>query len=560
VLKVDAFGDIDFRSSGDVAIGYAPAEDEVVGDPPAQEVGPAYVETTVTGHTITVRAVSDFIIVDGAAVESHTGMVSNDPPLLRPTPDNPKEVLVPGQRVHTITGQMGGNQDLKNSVDNLERGRNFTLSLFWSDLKSTIIYGIHAGDVFELEVGEAGEVLSFNITHEGEVDSYTLVNDHDIQIIRSDVTHDGEGYVGPIHYTLKRGYSLAYLQTVETTVETWLVMTNDVNIFLDDVRPINLNETSTIRGIKVASEFNRGSEPIPDYLNPPPPRELEMAAAIEELRTAPLAEAATRYEELRPPSEEGAEKLRLWYLVRVLPSGKEDARYPLSEDIATDPVKLFQRLREMGLPDGRYRIYLEELGFPRRLVYEFYKSGNSFGDPVRERGPGANPMQEGKPAPAPPAKQGTSSWSAPSEASAVAREMLGPAETTLIVGPEAGTDARQSEQAGSKTLNIGEPIPHLGEPLSEEDEVQRSRVPETNEASGAPVLALGAWLWGSLPACAQLRGAKETPPASKHWCARSQRHDWNQRIDDALESCTRRDLTRGARLGRRLRNRTKVVG
>jgi hypothetical protein len=41
-----------------------------------------------------------------------------------------------------------------------------------------------------------------------------------------------------------------------------------------------------------------------------------------------------------------------------------------------------------------YRIYLKEAGFPRRKLIEFYKSGTSIGDPVREPGPGANPMRE----------------------------------------------------------------------------------------------------------------------------------------------------------------------
>ncbi len=452
---VQAFGDIIFLSSGDVTIW-------------------EYGETTVSGYTVTIRAEGLLTIENGAALQSDTGQVSNAPPVFRPDPDNPNEVLVPGQRVHTIKGTMGGNEDLG---DNLERGVNFTLSIFWSDLKTTIIPNIHAGDVIEIFVGEDGQGEPV-ITHESDT--------------------------GPIQFTLRRQYSLAYLATIETTVETWLVMTNDTRVLLDDVRPVNLNETSAVRGIKVAGDQFHPSQPIPEYLQPAPPRAPEAAAVVLEAPTMPLEVRATQYEEIRPPSEEGAERLRVWYLVRILPSGKEDARHPLSEDIASDPVKLFRSLREMGLPDGRYRIYLEELGFPRRMVYEFYKSGSSFGDPVRERGPGSNPVQEGPPAPAPAGKQGASAWPALSEAVAVADQMGGSAAATLSVKKEVwGPGGPETTEA---------PCDDVAHP-----------------AGAAVVVALG------------------------EWRARRGRHDWNQRVDEALENCSQRALTRGARLRRRLK-------
>ena len=51
---------------------------------------------------------------------------------------------------------------------------------------------------------------------------------------------------------------------------------------------------------------------------------------------------------------------------------------------------LFEKFKDQGLPTAGSRIYLQT-GFPARRVIEFYKSGQAFGDPLREPGPGANP-------------------------------------------------------------------------------------------------------------------------------------------------------------------------
>jgi len=303
-------------------------------------------------------------IANGAAVGSDTGLVSNAPPVFRPDPDDPDRALVPGDRVHTITGTIGGDESLG---DNLERGVNLTLSVYWGDGIVTVIPHLHAGDHVVLFVDGSGNGVPV-ITHAGDT--------------------------GPIAFSVSRDYPIGFLATVKDSIRSTLVLTNDPGIKLHDVRGVDLNRVSAVASVKVAGETTRWSEPPPAYLQPPPIEMPEQRRVLVETSLAPLEQRAARYDELPPRTESSVENVRVWYIVRVLPSGLEVERHPLPDTIASDPANLFVKLRAMGLQNGRYRIYLEELGFPRRLVHEFYKSGNSFGEPVRERGPGSNPTSE----------------------------------------------------------------------------------------------------------------------------------------------------------------------
>ena len=177
------------------------------------------------------------------------------------------------------------------------------------------------------------------------------------------------------------------------SIQSTLVLSNDPGVILNDVRSVDLNRVSTVASVKVAGELTRWSEPPPEYLQPPPIEMPNQRKVVVETSLAPLEQRTAHYDEFRLRSEASVENVRVWYIVRVLPSGLEVERHPLPDAVASDPANLFEKLRDLGLPNGRYRIYLEELGFPRRLVHEFYKSGNSFGEPVRERGPGSNPTQ-----------------------------------------------------------------------------------------------------------------------------------------------------------------------
>jgi hypothetical protein len=162
---------------------------------------------------------------------------------------------------------------------------------------------------------------------------------------------------------------------------------------------VDLNSVSDGSATRVVTEQFRYAEPPPAFVPPAPLRAPEAVAVLSETH-APTG-IVTLIEEVRPPVESAVAKWRLVYLVRVLPDGAETDPYMLPDDALQDLVKLFDRFRQEGLPNGRYRIYLKEIGFPARRVIEFYKSGNTFGDPVREPGPGSNPVPRDQPAPSP---------------------------------------------------------------------------------------------------------------------------------------------------------------
>jgi len=68
---------------------------------------------------------------------------------------------------------------------------------------------------------------------------------------------------------------------------------------------------------------------------------------------------------------------------QVDPNNVEGEKKLLPKDALLSLSALFDRLREKGLPNGLYLLYYKEPGFPRRLVIEFYKWGDTFGLPVR---------------------------------------------------------------------------------------------------------------------------------------------------------------------------------
>ncbi|TVS20392.1 MAG: hypothetical protein EA424_04205 [Planctomycetaceae bacterium] len=99
-----------------------------------------------------------------------------------------------------------------------------------------------------------------------------------------------------------------------------------------------------------------------------------------------------RAEEIQTAVEVTSTATRELVIVKVGPLGEEGDPHLLPEDALEHLEELFERFVQEGLPNGRYRIYLREIGFPPRKLLEFYKSGRSIGDPVREPGPGSNPL------------------------------------------------------------------------------------------------------------------------------------------------------------------------
>ncbi len=489
------FGDILFNSSGDVSI---------------REVPPGL--STVTGRTFTVNAGGSLTIENGAAVGSDTGLVSNAPPLFRPDPDDPNRALVPGDRVHAITGTIGGDELLG---DHLERGENLTLTVRWGDSVTTVIPHLHAGDHLEIFVDEAGNGVPV-ITHVSDT--------------------------GPITFRVSREYSIPFLATVTDVVRSTLVLTNDPGVILKDAGAVNLNRASAVASVKVAGELSRWSDPPPEYLQPPPIEMPGQRRVAIETGVTPLEESGSRYDELRPQSEASIENMRIWYIVRVLPSGMEGERYPLSDTIASDPARLFESLKEKGLPNGRYRVYLEESGFPRRLVYEFYKSGNSFGEPVRERGPGSNPIQENQPPSTPGSDQRSSQWRTQTEEAAL---LSRPAGCTGVLSPERDGASSVDRRVGCDVV-VDDGRPQVDGPVEHEDDPANDAGKEA-AAGGDPERiggSIGRLAHPALAAAIVAMGRSRI---------RNSRPAWTQCADEALEHSSEKAWSRGARLGRWLR-------
>jgi hypothetical protein len=93
---------------------------------------------------------------------------------------------------------------------------------------------------------------------------------------------------------------------------------------------------------------------------------------------------ATTYETVRPLLSELAEENWQLYLVKVEMDGTEGDRSSLPLKYLTEESELFSLLRDKELADGRYRVYVQQEGAPRRLAREFVKSGNEFREVIRQ--------------------------------------------------------------------------------------------------------------------------------------------------------------------------------
>jgi hypothetical protein len=234
---------------------------------------------------------------------------------------------------------------------------------------------------------------------------------------------------GPIEFEVTRFYPLAHLMTLTGDVRAIIVVGNDgylrhisgpIRDIADvekapatpglivaddsrkayDGRDLDLNSTIvdigfTVRFKHLAGETFHGGE------LPAEPEQPQLRPATQ-VNPAPSVEAVsaetTGLEDLTPTKEEKREEMRILYVVKAGLDGKESEPHRLPDDALADLAGLFEKFKQKGLPDGRYRIYLKEVGYPKRMLIEFYKAGNSFGEPSREQGPGANPVREEAPA------------------------------------------------------------------------------------------------------------------------------------------------------------------
>ena len=117
---------------------------------------------------------------------------------------------------------------------------------------------------------------------------------------------------------------------------------------------------------------------------------MNFVSPAQEVRNTPPQVAQS--EDIRSRGEVTVDAARELLIVKVNPDGSDGPAHQLPPTALADLKLLFERLVQEGLPDGRYRIYLREAGFPMRMLIDFNKSGTSIGDPVREPGPGSNPI------------------------------------------------------------------------------------------------------------------------------------------------------------------------
>ena len=354
-------------TSGDIDFFAAPS-DFYAGDILISEVAPGLSE--IVGRQVTMLAGGLITIENGASVAAFSnggwvtdpiGRVSNIPPLLRIVPPDPNRGLNLTDRVQVITGTFGGEEE---KGDNLELGSNFTLVVVWDDGITNTITNLHAGDHVVLHVSESGE---------GE----------------PVITHVSD--TGPIHYVLSHEYTIAHLLTVTEYAYATINIFDDSAIYFQDVRPFDLNEVGDYTRVRVAREQLLYAELPKEFVPPAPLRPVDTGVALFEA-TQISVEGSRRLEDLAAIAQTNVANVRLIYIVRVSAGGAESDPYLLPDDALNNLTALFEKFKTEGLPDGRYRIYLKEVGFPPRKVVEFYKSGDTFGDPIREPGRGSNPL------------------------------------------------------------------------------------------------------------------------------------------------------------------------
>jgi hypothetical protein len=291
--------------------------------------------------------------------------VSNIPPRLRLNPADPALPLIITDTIQTVTGTLGGNPSLFPG-DYVELGANFRLTVQWSDkVNATNPPGviINAGDSVVLNVNQNGSQQEWIVT-------------------------PGSGQ-GPITLKLVHTFAFASLAAAGSQVSAIVTVATDPTITLKDSQ----SSAQTVATPVAGNEF---VEPPTAPTFAPPAFIAAIAPQFVPLtQQADTLQLANRVESRPVQSEKIEEDARRLTLVKVDPDGQEEEPQPLPEDALQRLNDLFERFKKIGLPNGKYRIYLEEAGFPKRQLREFYKSGDTIGDPVREPGQGSNPLDPG---------------------------------------------------------------------------------------------------------------------------------------------------------------------
>ena len=335
-------------------------------------------KSEVVAGDIVLNAGGVIKIADGAVLESATGKVTNAPPLLKIGELDPDDTIVPGDPTQDLKGRVGG---IRSQGDNLEQGANFTVAVLWDDGIRSELAGVSAGD---------------------NVVWYVRANGSSHAVITPG------SRTGPATIVIVRQYSVDYLTRVNTTEMTASIeVRNDSGIRLNDSSAVELNRTHS----SVVSRVS--SQETPEKEAPEEASQMSISAAFEDRERAEAALPALLAAEVNTPppvqrtvtedisrsQDRLEEQLRQVYLVRIVKAGPdkeetEEDKQLLPESVLRDLTELLENLRKKGLPNGLYRLYLKERGLPRRQVLEFYKWGDTIGDPVREEGRGSKPLSD----------------------------------------------------------------------------------------------------------------------------------------------------------------------
>jgi hypothetical protein len=322
---------------------------------------------------------------------------------------------------------------------------------------------------------------------------------------------------------------------------------NDPNIFLADNSDRNINSDKSIDDddvdfrstlnqvqFQLLTEFGTiaPGEDRTEFVAPTVFVGAEERLTPPQIRTTP-PRAAVQVEAAPPIESVVAEEGRRVILVKVNPDGSEEFLSELSPESLKDFEELFEQFRRGRLENGTYRIWLEEEGAPRRLIREFAKSGDSFGEVIRPPGRGSNKIPEGEDVEAATPEPDDGAVRSETDRIDQAFERFGAAARDASRRAVDPADIDAEETRGKSQ----------GEP---------NAVPEAGDVSTATRLSE---LADSLVWRPHVNFAWVTLVAFG-LAARASRRRWDQEVDRALEESEDRLSRRAARWLSRLRNRT----
>lgn len=349
---------------------------------------------------------------------TRTGSVSHLPLQFDVGPKDPTRPFGGDQqRVQQLAGLAGGSPEILQDF----AGENLVLTIHWDD-----------GHRSSFAVSGGQQVTLVSLT--GQADQWQAVSSSTAPIIFTELGHQ---------YTID--YLVSIVEQGRKFVEAQLELTSDPSIQLVG-RPTPLaaptdliSVETTVRSSVTVGQILFALQPV--AFEPPP-----VLVHSEPILVLPETRSATPQSTQATDEATGVEvnssATRELVIVTVNGDGEELQSYPLPVDALVNLQNLLQRFIDEGLPDGRYRIYLREVGFPVRKILEFYKSGTTIGTPVRELGPGSNPIKQSAPIePAPEHDSEAAAMNSATNAAATIESMhltshpLPSADTTSHISP-----------------------------------------------------------------------------------------------------------------------------